>query len=155
MTTRRPPRPLSRRGIAVRAIAAIALVGGSLASDGCVSRTLGNQGLEGVPAAHDTLAVGAMIVTPSNLALGQRILRFDNSGVPAERVARRKEAENRMAATCAGDYEVGAEGAAAVDGVVTRQAGGAEKEASPFWYIQFTCVRDARGTSGSTGRQPR
>lgn len=144
--------PASARRIAARVLAAGALAAGALAAGACVSRTLGNQGLERVPATADSAAIGALIVSPSNLALGERILRFDNSGTTEQRATLRKEADRRMSAACAGDYEVGAEGSEAVEGVVTAQPRNAASGPSPFWYIQFTCVRDTPGTTSA--RQP-
>lgn len=149
---RRFRHPVSPRRLAGRVFTVVLLIGSSLAADACVSRTLGNRGLERVPATADSAAIGALIVSPGNLTLGQRILRFDNSGSSEQRAALRKEADRRMSATCAGDYQVGAEGSEAVDGVVTPQPRGEASAPSPFWYVQFTCVRDTPGTTSA--RQP-
>lgn len=120
------------------ALAALAIS----AASGCVSRTLDNHGLEAIPAPADTAAVGTMVVSADARALGQRIIQFDNTGTATDRAARRKNADLRMTAACAGDYRTGAEGPAASGGVVGPRVDGAGHRQSPFWYIQFVCVRD-------------
>ncbi|HVE78176.1 MAG TPA: hypothetical protein VNA89_04925 [Gemmatimonadaceae bacterium] len=141
------PRTTSRRLFhplpsARRLVAALAVLGVST-TGACVSRTLDNQGLEPIASPLDSAAVGNMVVSPEARALGQRIVQFDNTGTAAERAARRKDADLRMTAACAGDYRTGAEGPAAANGVVGAGADGASRQQSPFWYIQFVCVRDS------------
>ncbi len=133
----------ARTSLRLRSLAA-ALAG--LLAVGCIGRTLGNQGLEAIPAPADVGGVGNMIVSPSAAALGERILRFDNRGTTKARAARRKGAEATMAAVCASPYRSGAEGPAAINGVVTAAPDEATHDASEFWYVQFVCVRDQRNT---------
>ena len=114
----------------------------------CIGRTLGNEGLEAIPSPADVGGVGNMIVSPAAAALGQRILRFDNRGTSAERAAQRKTANRTMATACESDFRSGAEGPAAVGGVVTPRPDESTHDASEFWYVQFVCVRDERATSG-------
>lgn len=113
-----------------------------LASSGCVTRTLDNNGLTAIPAPSDSTASGVMLVPPEARAVGWRILRFDNSGSVAAHSELRQDADRAMAAACAGDYRVTAEGPKAVDGMVTPRLAGTALEQSPFWYVQFVCVRD-------------
>lgn len=120
----------------------------ALLAIGCVGRTLGNEGLEAIPAPADIGAVGNMVVSPSAAAVGQRILRFDNRGTTSDRADKRKAAEKTMAAACASDYRSGAEGPAAVEGVVTPRPDETTHDASQFWYVQFVCVRDEHATRG-------
>ena len=114
----------------------------------CINRTLGNKGLEAIPAPVDPGGVGNMIVSPSAAALGQRILRYDNRGPASERAAMRKGAERTMSAACASDYRSLAEGPAAFSGVVTPQLDEATHDASEYWYVQYVCVRDDHPTGG-------
>jgi hypothetical protein len=118
----------------------------ALPAGGCVSRTLDNHGLEAVSAPGDTAVVGNMVLSPGALALGQRIIRFDNTGRASERAARRKDADLRMSVACAGDYRTGAEGPAASEGVVGARIDGASRAQSPYWYIQYVCVGDEPAT---------
>ncbi|MFL5577447.1 MAG: hypothetical protein ACJ79S_15920 [Gemmatimonadaceae bacterium] len=117
-----------------------------LTTSGCVTKTLENGGLEAIPAPSDTTAVGAMAVSPEARALGHRIVRFANTGTAADRAVRRKDAGRRMSAACAANYRTGAEGPAAVGGVVTPRLDGTKDQSSRFWYIQFVCVRDEPAT---------
>jgi hypothetical protein len=135
-----PARASSRfRPLAAALVAVLAV--------GCIGRTLGNQGLEAIPAPVDPGSVGNMIVSPSAAALGERILRFDNRGTTKERAVRRKGAEQSMAAACASPYRSGAEGPTAVNGVVTAAPDETTHDASEFWYVQFVCVRDQRSAA--------
>lgn len=129
----------ARASLRVRPLAA-ALVG--LLALGCIGRTLGNEGLEAIPAPADPGSVGNMVVTPDAAALGQRILRFDNRGSVRVRAERRRVANQTMAAACASPYRSGAEGPAAINGVVTAAPDETSHAASEFWYVQFVCVRD-------------
>lgn len=121
-----------------------ALVG--LLAIACVGRTLGNDGLEAIPAPMDAGSVGNMVVSPAAAALGQRILRFDNRGTVKVRAAQRKGAERTMAAACDSHYRSGAEGPAAINGVVTPRPDEATHDASEFWYVQYVCVRAEHDT---------
>lgn len=121
-----------------------------LATSGCVTRTLENNGLMAIPAPSDSTASGVMLVPPEARAAGWRILRFDNGGTVAEHSELRQDADRAMAAACAGDFRVTAEGPTAVNGMVTPRLAGTALEQSPFWYVQFVCVRDqdSPGTRG-------
>jgi hypothetical protein len=134
---------LDRARSRVRPVAG-ALLG--LLAAACIGRTLGNSGLEAIPAPADAGGVGNMVVSPAAAALGQRILRFDNRGTPAERAAQRKTANRTMSAACESDYRSGAEGPAAIAGVVTPRPDESSHDASEFWYVQFVCVRDDHTT---------
>ena len=116
---------------------------------GCLTRTVDNEGLVAIPAPSDTTAFGTMHVSPEARAQGQRISRYVNNGSPEERAALRKSADRAMSAACSGSYRPGAEGPEAVAGLVTPRAAGTVDGPSPYWYVQFTCVRDAStGTNG-------
>ena len=137
---------LSTRGPRMFATAGTIAV---LATAGCLTRTIENEGLVAVAAESDTTAFGEMLVSPEARAQGQRISRYVNTGTPDERAALRKRADRAMSAACNGSHRTGAEGPAAVDGLVTPRAEGTETGPSPYWYVQFTCVRDK--STGSTG----
>lgn len=140
------PSPSSARG--PRLIAACGTLAVLMVAAGCLTRTVENEGLVAIPAETDTTAFGAMLVSPEARARGQRISRFVNSGTPEERAALRKAADRAMSAACAGSHRTGAEGPDAVDGLVTPRRDGSDTGPSPFWYVQFTCVRDkSTGTS--------
>ena len=113
-----------------------------LLTAGCLTRTMDNGGLVAVAAENDTTAFGTMLVSPEARARGQRISRYVNSGTPDERAALRKRADRAMSAACSGSYRTGAEGPEAVGGLVTPRADGTAMGPSPFWYVQFSCVRD-------------
>ena len=114
-----------------------------LTAAGCLTRTIANEGLVAIPAPTDSLAFGAMLVSPEARSRGQRIGRFVNTGTAEEHAALRKAADRAMGAACAGPYRAGTEGPDAVAGLVTPQQPGASTGPSPYWYVQFTCVRDA------------
>ena len=121
-----------------------------LATAGCLTRTIDNEGLVAVAAESDTSAFGAMLVSPEARARGERISRYVNSGTPDERAALRKRADRAMSAACAGSHRTGAEGPEALNGLVTPRAEGTDAGPSPWWYVQFTCVRDkSTGTTGA------
>ena len=140
------PRPDSRIPAFVASLGVVAV----LTAAGCITRTVQNEGLVAVAAPTDTMAFGAMMVSPEARARGQRISRFVNTGTADEHAALRKAADRAMSEACAGSYRAGAEGPNAVDGLVTPRAEGTQTGPSPYWYVQFTCVRDgATGTTGS------
>lgn len=133
------PSPLSTRGPRLFAACGTIAV---LTAAGCLTRTVDNEGLVAVAAESDTTAFGEMLVSPEARARGQRISRFVNSGTLDERAALRKRADRAMSAACSGSHRTGAEGPDAVDGLVTPRPEGTATGPSPFWYVQFTCVRD-------------
>lgn len=139
--------PHSSRGPRLFALCGTVAV---LTAAGCLTRTVENEGLVAVAAAADSTAFGSMVVSPEARARGQRISRFVNSGTPEERAALRKAADRAMSAACAGSHRTGAEGPEAVDGLVTPRPEGVATGPSPYWYVQFTCVRDpSTGTTGT------
>ena len=142
------PSPLSTRGPRLFAACGTIAV---LTAAGCLTRTVDNEGLVTVAAESDSTAFGAMLVSPEARARGQRISRFVNSGSPDERAALRKRADRAMSAACAGSHRTGAEGPEAADGLVTPRGAGTATGPSPYWYVQFTCVRD-RSTGSSALR---
>jgi hypothetical protein len=139
--------PYSTRG--PRLVATLGIVS-VLTAAGCLTRTVENEGLVAIAAPTDTTAFGAMHVSPEARAQGLRISRFINTGSVDERQSLRKTADRAMSAACSGSYRPGAEGPDAVDGIVTPRAQGTMTGPSPYWYVQFTCVRDgSTGTNGS------
>ena len=141
------PSPHSTRGPRLFATCSTIAV---LAAAGCLTRTVENEGLVAIAAESDSTAFGEMLVSPEARARGQRISRYVNSGTPEERAALRKRADRAMSAACAGSHRTGNEGPAAVDGLVTPRLEGSETGPSPYWYVQFTCVRDkATETNGA------
>lgn len=147
LTTTTHPSPLSTRGPRLFAACGTLAV---LTAAGCLTRTVENEGLVAIAAESDSTAFGEMRVSPEARARGQRISRFVNSGTPEERAALRKAADRAMSAACAGSHRAGAEGPAAVDGLVTPRPEGTATGPSPYWYVQFTCVRDnATRTDGA------
>lgn len=141
--------PITRPNALGPMVVAIAGALAVLTAAGCLTRTLANGGLVAISAPTDSLAFGAMLVSPEARAQGQRIGRFVNTGTTEEHAALRKATDRAMSEACAGSYRAGAEGPVAVDGLVTPQAPGGSTGPSPYWYVQFTCVRDA--AAGSTG----
>lgn len=133
------PHALARRQSLVAA--ACALV--ACASAGCVSRSPVNEGLDPVPARSAVTDIAAMDVSPAGRAAGQRILRFDNQGDQTVRDARRRDADRRMADSCAGNYVVGAEGPQAQNGMVSLRSDPTKPWGqTEYWYIQYICLRD-------------
>lgn len=141
------PSPLSTRGPRLFAASGTLAV---LFAAGCLTRTVENEGLVAIAAESDSTAFGDMLVSPEARARGQRISRFVNSGSPDERAALRKRADRAMSAACSGSHRTGAEGPEAENGLVTPRPEGSATGPSPYWYVQFTCVRDkATGTTGA------
>lgn len=111
-------------------VVAVALV---TAIVGCSAKMVSAPGMSSAPSPY----------APVNEANRGGVIKYRNEGVAAIRQKRREDAYKQMFTACNGKYKIDAEGPREEGGVVVPVGNVAMVEATQYWYIQFSCVRDS------------